>query len=169
MPFKFGLRGYIEPPQRHELSLEEFRRIFVLDFPESATRSDLFQKFMQYTDRFRSEITKDFIQWVGGSFTTRKLNPKDIDMVTFISPETFERKSELIDEEFRKDCNLKYGIDAYFVVVYHEGHEKHSLYQGNIIYWDHQFSKTKKNRVGNRFSRGYVQITHQKQSGHEQE
>ncbi len=149
--------------------MEEFRQVFVLDFPDSATRSDMFQNFLQYMDTFRDEITEDFIQWIGGSFTTRKLNPKDIDMVTFISHETFEQKSELIEKEFRIDSKQKYGVDAYFVVVYPEGHEKHPLYQGNRIYWDHQFSKTKKNRAGNRFSRGYVQITHQKQFAHEHE
>ena len=162
MPIKFGGRGYIEPPERVELSIDEFKKYFVDNFPKSQTREKLFQGYKKYTQAFRTEITKDIIQWVGGSFTTTKLNPRDIDVVTIIAHETFDEKHELIEKRFRKTAKSKYGVDAYIVASYPEDHEKSLLFQGNLVYWDNQFSKTRKNRAGKRFKRGYVQVIHQK-------
>ena len=111
---------------------------------------------------FRKEITPEIIQWIGGSFSTKTLNPRDIDLVTIIAHETFAEKYELIEEKFRKSAKQSYGVDAYIVASYPEEHKKYPIYQGNLVYWDNQFSKTRKNRAGKRFKRGYVQIIHQR-------
>ena len=147
MPIKFGGRGYIEPPERVELSIKEFEEYFVDNFPKSSTRKQLFQGYKKYTEAFKSEITTDIIHWVGGSFTTTKLNPRDIDVVTIISHETFDKKHELIDKKFRKTAKSKYGVDAYIIGSYPEEHDKYELFRGNLVYWDSQFSKTRKNRA----------------------
>ncbi len=109
---------------------------------------------------FKAEIKEDVTQWIGGSFTTNKLNPRDIDLLTIVNHETFAEKHDLIEKEFRKKAKLLYGVDAYVIASYPEEHEKFPLFQGNLIYWDNQFSKTRKNRAGKRFKRGYIQITH---------
>lgn len=163
MPIRFDERGYIIPPEKEEMSLEEFEEIFVRSFPASSTRETLFAGYINYTRQFKVEITENFIHWIGGSFTTKKVNPNDIDLVTIIPHETFEAHIKLIEEKFRKKSFSTYGIDAYFVATYPEGHEKFSLYQGNLAYWSNQFSKTRKNRAGQRFKRGSIQITFQKQ------
>ncbi len=162
MPIRFDERGYIIPPKKEEMSLEEFEEIFVKSFSASSTRATLFAGYLSYTRQFKVEIAENFIHWIGGSFTTKKVNPNDIDLVTIIPHETFEAHIKLIEEKFRKKSLSEYGIDAYIVAAYPEGHKKYSLYQGNIVYWDNQFSKTRKNRAGKRFNRGYIQIIHQK-------
>lgn len=163
MPIRFDERGYITPPKKEEMSLEEFEGIFVKPFPASSTRENLFAGYLSYTRQFKVEIAEDFIHWIGGSFTTKKVNPNDIDLVTIIPHETFEAHIKLIEEKFRTKSLSEYGIDAYVVAAYPEGHEKFSLYQGNLAYWSNQFSKTRKNRAGQRFKRGYIQIIFQKQ------
>ncbi|WP_367390841.1 hypothetical protein [Lewinella sp. LCG006] len=162
MPIKYTDRGYIDPPERQELSLEEFREHFVEAFPKSETREKLYNGYLRYTKDFREEITTAIIQWIGGSFSSNKLNPRDIDVVTIIPSETFEEKSELIERKFRKSAKSVYGVDAYIVSSYPEEHEKYPLYHGNLVYWDNQFTQTRKNRAGKRFRRGYVQIIHQR-------
>lgn len=134
MPIKYTDRGYIDPPERQELSLEEFREHFVEAFPKSETREKLYNGYLRYTKDFREEITTAIIQWIGGSFSSNKLNPRDIDVVTIIPSETFEEKSELIERKFRKSAKSVYGVDAYIVSSYPEEHEKYPLYHGNLGY-----------------------------------
>lgn len=162
MPIKYTDNGYIDPPERQELSLEEFYLHFVEAFPDSNTREKLFSGYVSYIKDFKNEITADFIQWIGGSFSSKKLNPRDIDLVTILPFETFDKKSELIEKKFRKNAKSIYGVDAYIVSSYPEAHQKYPLSHGNLVYWDNQFTKTRKNRAGSRFKRGYVQIVHQK-------
>jgi hypothetical protein len=162
MPIRYTDKGYLDPPERQELSLEEFKEHFVEAFPKSKTREKLYNGYLRYTEDFREEITADIIQWIGGSFSSKKLNPRDIDVVTIIPSETFGQKSELIEKRFRKSAKSVYGVDAYIVSSYPEEHEKYPLYHGNLVYWDNQFTKTRKNRAGKRFQRGYVQIIYQR-------
>ncbi|GAB5555726.1 MAG: hypothetical protein Sapg2KO_53170 [Saprospiraceae bacterium] len=161
MPIKYTGKGYITPPERQELSLEEFYLHFVEAFPDSDTREKLFSGYFKYISDFQNEIVEDFTQWIGGSFSSKKLNPRDIDLVTILPFETFETKSELIEKKFRKSAKSVYGVDAYIVSSYPEEHQKYPLFHGNLVYWDNQFTKTRKNRAGKRFKRGLGQ-THQK-------
>ncbi|MEL7119728.1 MAG: hypothetical protein AAFO07_09815 [Bacteroidota bacterium] len=162
MPIKYTPRGYLDPPNRQDLSIVEFEQYFVESFPKSQTRKELFEGFIRYNNAFQQEVTNEMIQWIGGSFTTKKLNPRDIDLVTIMPYSIFEEKSELIEKRFRRSAKNEYGIDAYIVSAYPEEHDKHGLYRGIMVYWNNQFSKTRKNRAGKRFKRGYVQIIHQK-------
>jgi len=133
MPVKYEGQGFIEPPERVELSIDEFKLYFVDKFPKSETRARLFDGYNKYTMSFRSEVTKDIIQWVGGSFTTTKLNPRDIDVVTIIAHETYDEKHELIEGRFRKTAKSEFGVDAYIVGSYPEKHDKFQLFQGNLV------------------------------------
>lgn len=162
MSFKFTERGYIDPPERQDLSIKELKTYFVGAFPKSITRKKLFEGFIKYNEAFRSQVTPAMIQWVGGSFTTQKQNPRDVDVVTIVPYDVFDEKSKLIEEKFRRTAKKEYGVDAYIVSAYPEEHDKYSLSRGILVYWDNQFSKTRKNRAGNRFKRGYIQIIHQK-------
>jgi len=162
MPIKFGERGYIEPPKRQDLSIAEVEALFVDKFPDSTTRRQLFEGFMRYNTAFQLEVTTEMIQWIGGSFTTAKSNPRDIDVVTIIPFEVFDEKADLIETKFRKTAREEYGVDAYMVSSYPKNHAKYGLSHGILVYWDNQFSTTRKNRAGIRFKRGYIQIIHQK-------
>lgn len=77
-------------------------------------------------------VSSNFIQWIDGSFATSKEYPNDIDFVTFINHEVFEAKEKLIHENFRLEgAKKKYGVDAYTVRQYYEGHSKYMLNQSD--------------------------------------
>ncbi|MEN0050059.1 MAG: hypothetical protein AAF806_23550 [Bacteroidota bacterium] len=155
----FDRRGFIQPPQRHIFDLNELESEFVTAFPNSNTRAILFGGYKEYTEDFKTKIAEEFIQWIGGSFTTKKENPRDIDLVTLVDFEVYEAKKELIDKEFRfKTALERYGVDGYAVPIYPEDHSKYILTKGPLIYWDQQFSKSRPNRAKKTFKRGYVEI-----------
>lgn len=158
MDWKFNSRGLIEPPERIEITFKDFQLYFDLDFPNSQTRSDLMNGYIAYNQSLKKEITANFTQWIGGSYTTNKLNPKDIDLLTILPYETYDKHEQLIEKVFRKSAKLEYGLDAYFIAFYPPEHQKFEIYKGEFLYWDHQFSRTRKNRAGKKFKRGYIQI-----------
>jgi hypothetical protein len=72
------------PAGRHVCSLAEFESTFVSDgqFAESTTRAALWQQFQLGLQLLSSAVTV-YQLWIGGSFTSGKLNPGDVD-VTFL-------------------------------------------------------------------------------------
>ena len=94
---------------------------FVLAFPDSKTRADLFHEWTKYNRFLRAEIGEDYVQWVNGSFVTQKINPKDIDVVSFIPYRLYEQYQLVLDKLWT-DSWEREGIDAYFVKVYPAEH-----------------------------------------------
>jgi hypothetical protein len=75
--------GYL-PPGRHVCTVAEVEAAFVQDgrFATSATRSDLWNDWNDALSLLQSAVTVH-AAWIGGSFTTSKVDPGDID-VTYI-------------------------------------------------------------------------------------
>ncbi|MEM8583878.1 MAG: hypothetical protein AAGF87_06395 [Bacteroidota bacterium] len=157
---KFNARGLIEPPGIHKLLNEEFEHIFVEDFSNSETRRFLFEQLMVYTERVRDEVTDSFVQWIGGSFTTRKNNPKDIDVVTILKGSILEQKEFQLRELSKFSGSTKRPIDAYQIGVRETDDPKYLLYELDYIYWMNLFSRTKMNRAGKTYNRGFVQLNY---------
>lgn len=156
---KFDSRGYLQPPKRHEFMIKELESLFVTDFPTSKTRQILFDRYLKYTNDFRDVITENIVQWIGGSFTTKKENPRDIDLVTILDYQNFEEHKELIDSKFRFKNGLdKYGVDGYSIPKYPMEDSRYPITEGALVYWDRQFSASRPNRAKKVFSRGYVEI-----------
>lgn len=75
------------PLGRHSCDLSEFETVFVTasQFRGSTSRVALFADFLSAVQFLREGFSDDLIEcvWIGGGFTTTKLDPTDID-VTFI-------------------------------------------------------------------------------------
>ena len=98
------------------------------------------------------------LQWIDGSFTTKEPNPNDIDLVTFI-PYDFVERLGIKLQPFKYPGSIEnYGIDGYIGKVYPISHEQNSLYLGDRAYWMDHFTKTKINRRGNKFPKGFLEI-----------
>jgi len=85
------------PLGRFGASLEEIRAAFVEDaaFSASSTRSEIWTHFESATDELRRIVPVSFA-WIGGSFTTSKVDPDDIDVVYWAE----DRKIDaVIDDE----------------------------------------------------------------------
>ncbi|MCU0470728.1 MAG: hypothetical protein MUF58_19245 [Arcicella sp.] len=156
---EFDPQGNLFPYKVLEIDLDRFEEIFVTNFENSETRKLLFQNYLAYIEKLKNEISNTFYQWIDGSFVTMKLNPNDIDVVSFLNHEIYENSltqlAELQGHKLKKEQHL----DCYFVKEYPIEHKNYEIItKYDSVEWFHLFSKTRINRNGKRFSKGIIQI-----------
>lgn len=162
MDVSFDIRGNLKPYEKIELTLAEFKEIFVDSFEEDSSRHQIFEQYQKFLKDFSEQVTDDFEQWINGSFVSSKRNPKDIDFVTIIDYSIFEQKEALIEQQFRLvGAQKMYQLDAYTVRRYPVEHKHYSIYKGELAYWEHWFGQTKKNRAKIKFNKGFIRILFQ--------
>src|SRR3954452_15377682 len=71
------------PPGRHTASVAEVKAAFVDPFGGSASRMAIFTGWRMHRESLQN-VVPGMYQWIDGSFVTSKLDPGDIDVVTFI-------------------------------------------------------------------------------------
>uniref|UniRef100_UPI00313E80AD DUF6932 family protein n=1 Tax=Dyadobacter sp. OTU695 TaxID=3043860 RepID=UPI00313E80AD len=102
-------------------------------------------------------ISTGFHQWIDGSFVTRKLNPRDIDVVTFVDASIYYANEPDVDilrnilRAYRRDH--KTAVDEYFVKRYPETDEKYVFYHMDQLQWHNQFSTSRARK-----SKGFAQL-----------
>lgn len=105
-------------PGLHDFELSEIGNHFLQDFPQSTTRSELIGNLHSYID-YLSEVGVPIELWIDGSFTTRKVDPNDIDLVIFspatdlnlLPPEKQQNFQKLTD---RATIKNNFGLDVLF-------------------------------------------------------
>ena len=120
MSITFDKNGNPKPYKLVELTIERFEKIFT-SIPDKKARADLISKYKKYILEFYQNIApKEWQQWIGGSFTTQKEYPNDIDLVNFldchsagIALETY--KFFFTNKDNRFDSKIIYQIDGYCV------------------------------------------------------
>jgi len=118
----FDEYGNLTPFEVIEVDLATFEAYFVTAFPKSTTRKRLFENYLRYIYRFQDEVFPIFEQWINGSFVTQKENPKDIDMVTFLDYEVYEKRGNKVLDKFWTFSLEDEGIDSYLVKDYPKDH-----------------------------------------------
>lgn len=155
---KFNSSGFLIPDTRIVSSKEELEQYFVNEI-KSNTRNDIFDNYSNYSLKLK-EICKEesLVQWINGSFTTKKENPNDIDLVTFLDYRIISsNRNKLKNFVYPKSFEL-FEVDAYLIESYPNEHKKSVLYSSDKFYWIDQFTKTKRNRRGNRFPKGFLEV-----------
>jgi hypothetical protein len=156
----FDIRGLLQPDVRHRVSPEQFKQQFVESFPNSSTRSTVYGEYLRFTNEFNEVVTPNVSHWIGGSFTTEKLNPRDIDVVILLNELVYKKAEEVIVKRFKKQSG-EYGlVDSYYLPVPVEGRNTNTLYQSDFVYWVHQFGFTRRDRKGRKQKRGYIEIVY---------
>lgn len=147
---RFNELGYLEPGF-HDLNISEIKEEFVHKFNNSITRKDILKGYINYlSDLNRCGISQAEF-WINGSFSTRKENPNDIDMVLIIEKDLLDNVPEdkhdimrvLIDPN---QARIKYKCDAYLLVKVDQGHIAYSDYTSNRSYWRGWFSFDRRER-----------------------
>ncbi len=157
---QFDQRGLLTPYKRVSLKLEEFEAFFVREFPLSSSRKEIFTKYLSYLGAFQRAVSPNFTHWLDGSFLTKKENPRDLDFVTLLDFSVVKQKEALLREKFLKDQALDFfGLDAYLVEVFPEGHPNHFITKLDLAYWNSWFSRTSENRAGRSYLKGFVEIS----------
>jgi hypothetical protein len=142
MNLNFNQEGFLEPIGLIECDLATLEKYFVDNFPNSTTRKRLFINYLRYLESFKSRVTRNFTQWINGSFVSQKENPKDIDLVTFFDFEVFEAQEPFLGKYWSFNLENE-GLDAYLAKVYPESHPNHYLTLEKFDYFTNLYhSKT---------------------------
>jgi hypothetical protein len=160
MNLLFDTRGNLQPSGVTECNIEELKAMFVDQFEPNQVRQELFTQLIQYNLDLHDLIGMPFVQWINGSFISRKNAPEDIDLVTFIDWEFYSVHDAVIDRQFGKSkAKDSYpNLDAYTVYQYPANHSLYPIYHADQLYWLDWFSKTRYNRTKQRFSKGFIQL-----------
>ena len=139
-------------------TLKEIETVFVNEIP-SNKRKMLFDKLIIYNNELKSNCElMELHQWIDGSFITKKRNPSDIDFITFISSEKLEQLGNKIDDFKFPNSEKKFVVDAYIVEVYSDFHRYKIRTVLDKAYWMGRFTKTRRNRAGNKFTKGFLEV-----------
>jgi len=94
-------KGLLIPGNNILSSVEELERVFVKSI-QTNQRNQLFNNYKAYSKSLKDLCgDNSLFQWVDGSFVTRKPNPGDIDLVTFINFEVVNKfENKLTDYKF---------------------------------------------------------------------
>ena len=140
----FDENGNLYPYESIEVDLDTLERYFVTAFPNSQTRKRLFENYLRYIYRFQDEVFPFFEQYINGSFVTKKENPKDIDIVTFLDFEVYQKreKSNTLDKFWSFSLEDE-GIDAYLVEDFPENHPEFMVTKLSKIRWVELYSSDK--------------------------
>ena len=157
---QFDSKGYPVPDQVLPCTLSEFRAVFVEGMPDE-NRPLIFENFLQFCVGLMRDLNLTEIKiWANGSFTTRKRNPKDLDVVVFVDAEVSERHQQLLKTRYRNDVLQKEKrLDVYFVEVYPENHPKHFPMRSDMAYWIEKFTRTRPDWKGVVHKKGMLELT----------
>ncbi|WP_128548671.1 DUF6932 family protein [Larkinella soli] len=155
----FDQHGFLTPYGVIETDFSIFEQVFVSAFPESTTRRALFDGLMEFDECLQKLLPEGYFQWIDGSFVTKKLNPADIDLVTFVDYRWYERQESAFNELRAWRFDREKGIDGYFVKIYPEDHPLVNGYRYDKTEWAFTFSKTAPKPGHQRRNKGFIQLT----------
>ena len=112
----FDAEGYPCPPLLAVSDFAAFAQDHVAAHPKSMTRSVIFSGYERYVRDFRAVLGVGFKQWVNGSFTTAKINPKDIDIINFVAHN--HATDALLPFQTNGGSRDTFHVDAYIIPVY---------------------------------------------------
>lgn len=154
----FDLIGHLAPYTVIPSTFEAFEGLLVQPFPTHSTRFSLLDGYKRYLERLKTVLNVNFYQWVDGSFVTEKMNPNDIDVVTFVPHEVFFRKERELMGLIAPESKLIYKVDAAFVPVYPTNHRLHQMTEWDMNFWKDFYGHTRPDIQNNKMQKGFIQL-----------
>ncbi len=141
----FDTNGNPKPYGVIDLNLNEFEDFYVKQFKNSKKRKYLFDCYINYTINLCQLINCSLSQLIGGSYTTNKINPNDIDLVNIVK---YSNKLNSITDKFPNylsDYGSKdiYNVDGYMIIEYDETDIRYSFTKEYMDYWTEFFGHDK--------------------------
>ena len=153
----FNRSGLLVPDNKINSTIKELEKEFVLNLP-TEKRKEIFDAYLKYNEDFKKVCDlQELHQWINGSFVTKKNNPGDIDLVTFLDYNVILKLGSKLDNFKYPNSENIYNVDAYIVEVYPEIHKERFRYISDKAYWMDRFTKTRRIR-GNKLSKGFLEI-----------
>ena len=138
--------------------MADFQVHFIDGFEDNDVRLALFEALQNYIAQWQRLINSNFDRWVDGSFITTKVAPKDIDILTFIDYQDYDRCKYIIENQLLTTQTKTVGIDAYVLKTYPADHSFHFIYQSDYSYWLNHFGRTRLNRQKKQFKKGIIHL-----------
>jgi hypothetical protein len=139
MPVQFDCYG--NPVPYSTISMDMVQFAFFSTIPDTSVRTTLFVRLIQYLQDFRRAVSPTtWIQWFGGSYTTNKPQPNDIDLVNLVDYDSVNSSlnvlpSFLTSTTVNPDSRQTYFIDGYLVPLFREDDPRLTITVDRIGYW----------------------------------
>jgi hypothetical protein len=159
---KFDKNGLLNADEPIKLTLDELAYNFVETFPNSMRRKWLLENYLEFIDNLQQDVFPYFTQWINGSFVTKKQEPKDIDIVTFVDYRIYKSKSIAMEKFWSFNLEDK-GLDNYFVALYPPDHELFDITNESKAKWTKLYSKTRPLNDGLFLKKGFIEIHFEKE------
>lgn len=104
-------------------------------------------------------------QWIGGSFTTEKMNPDDIDLCSFVEGVDVDglptHQQALVNFMAAGPVTQAFWrCDSYLIAKYAPGSPGYQQYKAALAYWTDHWGHTRTDPVsGQRSERGFLEVT----------
>jgi hypothetical protein len=155
---EFDLIGHLAPYTVIPATFEAFEKLLVQSFPSNSTRYTIVEGYKRYLTRLKTLLNSNFHQWIDGSFVTDKMNPNDIDIVTFIDYNVFFQKERELSGLIAPESKLIYKVDAAFVPFYPINHRLHQVTEWDINFWKDFYSHTRPDNQNSKMQKGFIQL-----------
>jgi hypothetical protein len=154
--------GGLLPPGRHVTNTAECKAHLVVPFLLSHQRPKIFDGWMKHRSALAVLIPMRK-EWVGGSFTTGKAEPDDVDMASFFDGPAFDALPEPVRHlvEYmtaRKITKAFWHCDSHRVVEYPVGSPGRPFYEAAVAFWEDWWGHTREDMHGVRHPRGYLEV-----------
>lgn len=159
---EFDEDGFL-PPGRHFATVADVRTALVDGFPSSTRRGRLFASWLAHCEALEYLITLTS-HWLGGSFTTSKAEPGDIDAVAFIDGPEFDSRPTPHRRLVKYMCSGHsakpfWSCDVFSISVYPPDHPEHDRMKAAMAYWEDWWGHTREDAAGHRRPRGYLEVS----------
>ncbi len=145
----FNAEGFFEPFTAIETELASAKDILVWN----EARNEIWDNFEIFLRELQGILQSSFTIWLNGSFATKKEIPNDLDLVVFIDFQEYLAN----EKDLAKFKTLSYRkiqkLDAYFVKVYPEIHERKLFEEFDTKEWFSLFTKTR-----NKEKKGFLEL-----------
>lgn len=153
----FNNSGLLVPDTRIHSTFTELKQEFVFNIP-TQKRAQLFDLYVKYNEDLKRVCNLEALhQWINGSYVTKKQNPGDIDLVTFLDTAIILQLGSKLNDFTYPNSEKIYGVDAYIIEAYPEDHKDRFTFESDKAYWIDRFTKTRRIR-GNKLAKGFLEI-----------
>jgi len=142
-------------PGRHRATVGDLEAVFVTAFPRSTTRATHFGHLQMLLEAVERVIAIQAV-WVGGSFVTAKVDPKDVDLALHLNGDEFQAMDLPAQLLFFGAATMSrdtFKVDPFIVPVFPEGHPGRAFYEDKLAYWEDRFGTHRDDRP-----QGYVEM-----------
>jgi hypothetical protein len=151
---QFDDNGYLVPYGAITSNLNEI----VQEFCSTEQRVALYETFVGFIAELQKLLGTGFEVWVNGSFTSKKIIPKDIDLVVFVDYELYTKIESILLPFTEFSYHKKNKIDCYFIRTYPKEHKDYFRYEHDIKWWLSDFSQVRNKKTNKLSPKGFLQL-----------